>query len=139
MNFTIRHETNRRIRLRLYCPKITPAQEEIMRFAFSSIRGIQNVTFYPETSGVALTYSEDEDRERILSRMRAFDFSNVEMMADELEHGIGMDEMMRRKLDPALKRRLRARILVETAADILLPVPLQLGYHVYQLITLKDI
>ena len=37
MNFTIRHETNRRIRLRLYCPKITPAQEEIMRLPLTVI------------------------------------------------------------------------------------------------------
>ena len=61
------------------------------------------------------------------------------MMAEKLEEGIGMDEMMRRKLDPELKRRLRLRVVGETIADMVLPLPLQLGYHVYQLITLKDV
>ena len=31
------------------------------------------------------------------------------------------------------------RILVESVADIVLPMPLQLGYHAYQLVTLKDV
>ena len=40
---------------------------------------------------------------------------------------------------PELKKKLRTRMLLEMAADIVLPVPLQMGYHVYQMITLRDI
>ena len=48
------------------------------------------------------------------------------------------DEMKSRKLDPALKRRLRMRILAESVADTVLPMPVQIGYHIYQMITLQE-
>ena len=46
--------------------------------------------------------------------------------------------MKKRKLDPELKRKLRMRILGETIADTVLPLPVQLAYHAYQMVTLKE-
>ena len=47
--------------------------------------------------------------------------------------------MERRHLTPELKRKLRTRILIECAADVFLPMPVQVAYHVYQLLTLKEL
>ena len=125
------------MRIRLYTGRISDYQEEILQFAFNAIKGVRKVTVYHATGNIALEYTGNRDL--ILEKLKNFDYDNVTMMAEKLEEGIGMDEMMRRKLDPELKRRLRLRIVGETVADMILPLPLQLGYHAYQLITLKDV
>ena len=51
----------------------------------------------------------------------------------------GSEELSRRKLSPELKRKLRCKVIAEAAADMLLPAPVQLGFHVYQLVTLKNL
>ena len=61
------------------------------------------------------------------------------MMAEEEKRSISAEEMKERKLDPGLKNRLRARILAEAVADALLPVPVQLGFHLYQMVTLRNL
>ena len=137
MRYRIEDETSHRIRFRLYTSRITPEQEEIIQYAFSSIRGVRSVTVYRATCGCAICY--DGDRQELLDKLTAFHYENVQMMAKPAPVHISISEMQDRKLDPALKRRLRLRVLAETAADVLLPVPLQLGYHAYQLITLRNI
>ena len=61
-------------------------------------------------------------------------------MAEKEEENarISAEEMKKRKLDPELKRKLRMRILGETIADTVLPFPVQLAYHAYQMVTLKE-
>ena len=59
--------------------------------------------------------------------------------ADAWEKALEAEEIARRKLSPAVKRKLRCKVIAEAAADLLLPAPVQLGYHVYQLVTLKDL
>jgi hypothetical protein len=64
------------------------------------------------------------------------------MMAEKKDNEnamISAEEMRKRKLDPELKRKLRMRILGETIADAILPLPVQLAYHAYQMVTLKKI
>ena len=137
MLYFLKNETAHRIRLSLpFCP-IRPAQEEILRYALESMPEITKVTFYPATGDMAIHYAYG--RERILKKLSAFQESNVSFFAQDLEKNITMDEVMRRKLDPAVKGALRTRIVIETCADMLLPMPLQLAYHAYQLITLRDI
>lgn len=137
MLFFLKHETAHRIRLSLpFCP-IRPAQEEVLRYALESMPEIQRVTFYPAVGDMAITYSFG--RERILKKLTAFQESNVTLLAEDLESRITMSEVKRRKLDPDVKTALRTRVVLETAADMLLPIPLQLAYHAYQLITLRDI
>ena len=42
-------------------------------------------------------------------------------------------------MDPNLKKKLRRRITLEAGADLILPAPVQLAYHLYQLVTLKEL
>ena len=125
------------MRIRLYTGAMTKQEEEILRYVFSSIDGVEEITVYAATAGCAFVYSCD--RRVLIDKLDRFQYRNVEMLAKEAQAHISAEEMRARKLDPALKRRLRARIVVETAADMLLPMPLQIGYHAYQLITLRDI
>ena len=68
-------------------------------------------------------------------------YAFVQMMAEKEEENarISAEEMRNRKLDPELKRKLRMRILGETIADTVLPLPVQLAYHAYQMVTLKEL
>ena len=137
MKYRIEHESNHRIRIRLYVSRITPEQEEILRYSFTSIKGVRKVTIYRTTGCCALEY--DGSREELLGKLDRFRYDNVTMMAKKSEPVISAEEMRLRHLDPALKRKLRLRVLVETVADMALPVPIQLGYHAWQMITLRDI
>ena len=75
----------------------------------------------------------------ILKKLRNLQFHNVKMFAEEIEESISTEELSRRKLSPELKRKLRCKVIAEAAADMLLPAPIQLGYHMYQLVTLKNL
>ena len=136
MQYRILHESDHRIRFRIYMTSISAQEAEVLRFAFSNIKGVTKVTIYQATGGCALEYSCCRDY--LLERLDAFRMENVELLAKATQPSITAMEMRDRKLDPALKRKLRMRILAETAADILLPVPLQLGYHAWQMITLRE-
>ena len=137
MKYRIEHETPHRIRLRLNTGKISAQQVEILRYAFGAMKNIRKVRIYPVTAGVVLEY--ETGREEILRKLDAFSYENVRMMTDESRPKINAAEMRERKLDASLKNRLRRRVLLETAADVLLPMPVQVAYHAYQLVTLKNL
>ena len=139
MQYTIEAETNHRIRIRLGSRKLTEEQAKILKYAFSGIPGVTGVAIYRASAGCALYF--DCDRAEIIRRLDAFRLDNVRMMAQKEEEAktISAAEMRSRKLDPALKRKLRMRILGETVADALLPLPVQLAFHAYQMITLKEL
>ena len=137
MRYKIVNETNHRIRFRLYTGTLTEEQGDVLEYALSALQQVDRVTIYRATAGFALEYHGD--RAVILRKLDAFRFENVTMLAKTEHPVISLEEVRDRKLDPALKRRLRARVLVESVADMVLPMPVQLGYHAYQMITLKDI
>lgn len=137
MKYLIRHESNHRVRVDLLQGRLTDSQADVLQYALSHIKGVTNVEIFKATGNVALTYRGD--RQPVLDKLGSLDFSNVTMFAKDLDNRINTAELRERRLDPELKARLRARILLETAADIFLPMPLQVGYHVYQLITLKGL
>ena len=72
-------------------------------------------------------------------RLDRFRFENVNLLAEEEKQRISVSEMKSRKLDEQLKTKLRLRILAETVADIAMPMPIQVGYHLWQLVTLKNL
>lgn len=137
MKYHIESETAHRIRVRLSSRKLTSEQAQILEYAFKGIAGVKKVTVYRATGGCALTF--DCDRKEILRRLDSFRFENVEMLATKEAERISREEMRARKLEPELKRKLRLRILAETAADIVMPMPVQIGYHVWQMVTLRDL
>ena len=140
MDYHIEAETKHRIRIRIGIRKLTQEQANILRYTFSHAPGVTDVTIYRATGGCAITYNGD--REEIIRRLNAFNYDNVQMMAEkkDIENArISSEEMKNRKLDPELKRKLRLRILGEAVADAVLPLPVQLAYHAYQMVTLKQL
>ena len=138
MNYRIEAETTHRMRIRIGTRKLTEEQAKILKYAFSHAPGVTDVTVYKASSGCAISYTGD--RSEIIRRLNCFNFENVQMMAEKEEANarISTEEMKKRKLDPELKRKLRMRILGETIADTVLPLPVQLAYHAYQMVTLKE-
>ena len=140
MNYHIEAETKHRIRIRIGTRKLSEEQAKILKYAFSHAPGVSEVTVYKASAGCAITYAGD--RREIIRRLNSFNLNNVQMMAekkDEENARISAEEMKKRKLDPELKRKLRMRILGETIADTVLPLPVQLAYHAYQMVTLKEL
>ena len=139
MYYRIEAETKHRIRIRIGSRKLSDEQAKILKYAFSHAPGVTEVTVYKASAGCAITYTGD--RFEIIRRLNSFNFENVQMMAEKEEENarISAEEMRNRKLDPELKRKLRMRILGETIADTVLPLPVQLAYHAYQMVTLKEL
>ena len=137
MKYRIADESAGRIRIRIAEKKLNAEQAEILRYAFSTVKGVTKVRVYPATAGCAISYRCS--RSEIIRKLNSFRFENVELLAEEEERQISAAEMKERKLAPELKHRLRMRILAETVADALLPMPVQIGYHVYQMVTLRNL
>ena len=137
MYYHIEAQSKRRIRVRLRSSKLTEEEARILEYAFSGMPGVTKVTVYRATGDCALEFNCRVDE--ILGRLDRFRFENVEAFAREEEKRISLKEMESRKLDEQLKAKLRLRILAETAADIALPMPVQIGYHLWQMITLKKL
>ena len=137
MKFVIQHQTSSYMRLRLNGGRFTRTEAEVLEYALSNLKGVSGVRLYPASGGIALSYKGD--REIILKKLRNLQFHNVKMFAEEIEESISTEELSRRKLSPELKRKLRCKVIAEAAADMLLPAPVQLGYHMYQLVTLKNL
>lgn len=137
MKYLVKHYSNHRIRVNLLRGKLTGSEADVLRYALSQIKGVTHVEVYGATGNVALTYQCPG--QLVLDKLSGLNYTNVTMFAEDLDNRIDTEELRERKLTPELKAKLRARILVEMAADIFLPTPLQVGYHVYQLITLKGL
>ena len=137
MKFVIQHQTSSYMRLRLNGGRFTRTEAEVLEYALSNLKGVSGVRLYPASGGIAFSYKGD--REVILKKLRNLQFHNVKMFAEEIEESISTEELSRRKLSPELKRKLRCKVIAEAAADMLLPAPIQLGYHMYQLVTLKNL
>ena len=137
MKFVIQHQTSSYMRLRLNGGRFTRTEAEVLEYALSNLKGVSGVRLYPASGGIAFSYKGD--REIILKKLRNLHFHNVKMFAEEIEESISSEELSRRKLSPELKRKLRCKVIAEAAADMLLPAPIQLGYHMYQLVTLKNL
>ena len=137
MKFVIQHQTSSYMRLRLNGGRFTRTEAEVLEYALSNLKGVSGVRLYPASGGIAFSYKGD--REVILKKLRNLHFHNVKLFAEEIEESISTEELSRRKLSPELKRKLRCKVIAEAAADMLLPAPIQLGYHMYQLVTLKNL
>ena len=140
MRFTVEHETSTYMRLRLLMGHFSQAEAEILRYAMGKMKGVSGIRLYPSSGGIAFFCQKDPaSHQRILKKLRALHFKNVEMFARKIDNTIHLEELELRKLSPEIRKGLRRKVLLETAADLFLPTPIQVGYHVYQLVTLKDL
>ena len=161
MHYTVEHRTTNSIRIHL--PKtIGDDRTEAAAALLRKTAGIKKVTRYRATHGLRIDHelpdatlekllkelngetlrmAEEEvheEREALLERLRHIEDPHI-LEAALQGHRVDFRELSARKLDPALKRRMRLRILGEAAADLLLPAPVQVAYHAWQIVTLKSL
>ncbi len=144
MKYTIAHESRNSLRIRCESLRgMTADEADILRFELMNDPGIQKVDIYRATGGVRIKY--DCPREEIIKLLNILDIEDIEIVKDYLarhpeeEDYLGSEEIRTRHLAPELKRNLRKQIVMEAVADLVMPAPIQLGYHLYQFVTLKKL
>ena len=91
-----------------------------------------------DLSGGAITASAGGLANVIITPFPLRDMAEEEIKSEAKGH-VSREELKVRKMDPMLKKKLRRRIILEAGADLLMPVPVQMAYHLYQLVTLKEL
>ncbi len=112
-------------------PKKTVSEKAVPEKAVPEMAG--NVM-----SGGAITASAGGLANVIITPFPLRDMAE-EAVKEEAKGRVSREELKQRKMDPKLKNRLRRRIILEAGADLVLPAPVQLAYHLYQLVTLKEL
>lgn len=101
--------------------------------------GAVNAGFsWNDLSGGAITASAGGLANVIITPFPLRDMAEEEIKSEAKGH-VSREELKVRKMDPMLKNKLRKRIILEAGADMLLPMPVQIAYHIYQLVTLKEL
>ena len=90
-----------------------------------------------DLSGGAITASAGGLANVIITPFPLRDMAEEEIKSGAKGH-VSREELKTRKMDPNLKKKLRRRIILEAGADLLMPMPVQMAYHLYQLVTLKE-
>ena len=93
---------------------------------------------WDDVTGGAITASAGGLANVIITPFPLRDMAEEEIKA-ETKGRVSKEELKARKMDPNLKKKLRRRIILEAGADLILPAPVQLAYHLYQLVTLKEL
>ena len=142
MKFTIKNELENRIRIRLKDGKLDYVKDQRLSYAIRKIKGVKEVRVYRRTGGVAISFdSKVLSKDKLISALEKIKLKKIWVPENEFvdESKISLEEIKERRLTPEAKRRIRGKIALETMADILLPMPLQVGYHFFQLVTLKSL
>lgn len=135
MKFSIEHKSRGRIRIRVPGGKISLAESRKIRLALLGIPEVTDVRIYQASGGVGVFY--EGSCEALIAKMQALDVHADEhrQYPDTKPESpyLDADEIKKRGLAPHFKRKMRKQIIMEAAADVIMPMPLQLLYHVYQL------
>lgn len=134
MKYSIQHETKHSIRLKLGKQQLPMEEAEKLSYALHQSECVQKVTVYSATAGVRIEYSGERDQ--LLAFLEQLSYEDIELPASD---HITAEELRSRKLAPDQKKKMRNEIIVESLADSFLPMPFQIGYHVYQLARLKNL
>ena len=148
MQFQLCHENDNSLRLRLERYSISPKEEDILSGILSCHPQINGIQIYPATSGIRIFYKGD--KKALLDSLQAIPYSNILYLAENLPKAEninvqllpGSEEVLKelkkfKKIKPYLKRKIGRRVSLEALADLFLPAPLSLAYHVYQLLLLS--
>lgn len=137
MHIKIEHETKSRIRVSSANGPFSDMDEEKIHYVLDQIEGTDEVEVYNATGGIAVKFHADRDT--ILDTLRGLRLSEVNIPADYIDtHDVvRMNEIQRRHLGPKVKAKMRGKIVAEMIFDLVAPTPVQVGYHLYQLVTLR--
>lgn len=148
MEFQVCHENDTSVRLRLDYGTIKAKEEKILSEILSLCPQIMGIQIYPATSGLRIFFKGD--KEKILQFLKAISYRNVRFFAEELKRKEDFHVQLLpsgkeilhefskggKKMPAPLKKKIGKKIGLEAIADMVLPHPLSLAYHVYQLLLL---
>ena len=153
MKCKVVHETGGSLRVKILGRQLSYKEYEALDGLLEKAEGVQRIRTYWATGSIALNFRGD--RERLLATIRGISEEDLaaaveenrralaELGKKELEQNTPVDlkklKKQGKKMSSLWKRRLNRRILIEAAADMILPAPVQVAYHAYQMLVLQSL
>lgn len=147
MQFQICHENDNSLRLRLERHHLSRCEEQILSDILSLHPQITGIQIYPATAGLRIFFKGS--KAKLVESLEAIAYNNVLFLADGLPRSENfhvqllpsgkeiLKELSKsKKMNPGLKKKIGKEIGLEAIADLILPTPLSLAFHVYQLLLL---
>lgn len=142
MRYIIKHEASKRLRIHItdMGNVIDDLYQEGLEYVLKRLPGVTKVSVFRNRADLAVTFRNHEFKEEFKAVLNGLDPEEIEKKGKERieQMEVSYDEVKKRKLTPELKRKMRAKIALEAIADAFLPKPVQLAYHAYQFISLKE-
>ena len=156
MKCKVVHETGGSLRVKILGRQLSYKEYEALHGLLEKAEGVQRIRTYWATGSIALNFRGD--RERLLATIRGISEEDLaaaveenrralaELGKKEIEQNTPVDfvdlkklKKQGKKMSSLWKRRLNRRILIEAAADMILPAPVQVAYHAYQMLVLQSL
>ena len=139
MQYTVKHRAAGWIRIRLAKGKLTLQESRELRLAILALPQVRDVRLFMQTGGIGISYDGEEGP--LLTALKDLDPGRGACQAypDTEPESPFLDtaEIKQRGLAPHVKRKMRMQLLTEAAFDAIMPAPVQLTYHAYQLYNLE--
>ncbi len=137
MDFEIKHTTGHYIRVRLLKKILTDLE------AFNFKQMLYNAKYLKITSAsihqrpASLMIEHNGDNDDILKFIKNISIEELNVETNSKANGITSKKELYKLMSPELKRELKKEIIMEGALDTILPGPLGIAYHLYQLASLE--
>ena len=114
MKCTILHDTAGRLRVHLYCKRMTLRQADVLEYYLLAVDGVRSVKVYDRTRDAVVVY--DAERERMIRALARFSFEKAEKLDLAPEH-------TSRTLNREFEDKLALTVMRRCASNLFLPAP----------------
>ena len=115
MKCKILHETTGRLRVHLYCGRMTVSQADVLEYYLRARDGVQEVKVYDRTQDAVVVYGGK--RENVISALAQFSFAKAETMELVPEH-------TSRALNREFEDKLAVTVIRRCISKLFLPAPI---------------
>ena len=151
MKCKVVHETGSSLRVKILGRQLSYKEYEALHGLLEKTEGVQRIRTFWATGSIALNFRGD--RERLLATVRGISEEDLAKAVEENRRALAelgkntpvdfvdLKKLKKqgKKMSSLWKRRLNRRILIEAAADMILPAPVQVAYHAYQMLVLQSL
>ena len=114
MKCKILHDTAGRLRVHLYCKRMTLRQADVLEYYLLAVDGVRSVKVYDRTRDAVVVY--DAERERMIRALARFSFEKAEKLDLTPEH-------TSRTLNREFEDKLALTVMRRCASNLFLPAP----------------
>jgi hypothetical protein len=141
MQFSVKHRSPGRIRIRLASGKISLEESRKLRLSLLALPQVRDVRIFMNTGGTGIYY--DGEEASLLEALKGLDTAcpaaNAYPDTEPESPFLDAEEIRKRGLAPHVKRKMRMQFLTEAAFDAVMPAPVQLAWHAVQLYRLEKL